>query len=273
MGGFQDTEDDGEQIMARPLEGKVAVVTGASRGIGRAIAERLAGDGALVAVHYGRNKGAADETVADIEAAGGKAFAVGADLSAKDGVKTLYARLDAKLQARTGGTQFDILVNNAAVAPFVDFENTTEAVMDEIYTVNVRSVFFATQEAAKRLRDGGRVVNISSGVVRTPVAQSIAYSLLKAPIDNVTKTLAVVLGPREITVNAVAPGLIETDMSAPLSGDGAAVERVKNLQALKRLGKPQDISDVVGFLARDESRWVTGQVIEASGGTALTFAP
>lgn len=259
--------------MAQSLDGKVALVTGASRGIGRAIAQRLAADGALVAVHYGRNKAAADDTVSAIEAAGGKAFAIGADLSAKDGVKTLYAGLDTELQARTGNTQFDILVNNAAVAPFVDFENTTEEVMDEIYAVNVRSVFFATQEAAKRLRDGGRVVNISSGVVRTPVAQSIAYSLLKAPVDNVTKTLAVVLGPRGITVNAVAPGVINTDMAAPLAQDPVAVESVKNLQALKRLGEPEDIADVVGFLAGGYSRWVTGQVIEASGGSALTFAP
>ncbi len=257
--------------MTSPLSGKVAVVTGASRGIGRAIAERLAADGALVAVHYGKSKPQADEVVSGITAKGGKAFAVGADLSAKDGVKTLFAGLDRELQARNGSNQFDILVNNAAIAPFVDFENTTEDVLDEIYTVNVRSVVLGTQEAVKRLRDGGRVVSISSGVVRTPVADAAAYSFLKAPIDNLTKTLATVLGPRSITVNAVAPGVIDTDMAAAIARDPTIAEAVKGKQALKRIGQPNDIADVVGFLAGPESRWVTGQVIEASGGTSLTF--
>ncbi|AHB47479.1 short-chain dehydrogenase [Hyphomicrobium nitrativorans NL23] len=256
--------------MARPLEGKVALVTGASRGIGRAIAERLAADGALVAVHYGSNRGAADETVGSIEAAGGKAFAVGANLAASDGVTTLYAALDKELQARNGSTALDILVNNAGIAPFVSFEDTTEEVLDEIYAVNVRSVFFISQQGAKRLRDGGRIVNISSGVVRTPFVDVAAYSALKAPLDNLTKTLAVLLGPRGITVNAVSPGAIETDMGAFLK-DPAVAEGIKSKQALKRIGQAEDIADVVGFLAGLESRWVTGQVIEASGGSALTF--
>jgi 3-oxoacyl-[acyl-carrier protein] reductase len=256
--------------MVRPLEGKVAVVTGASRGIGRAIAERLAGDGALVAVHYGKNRAAADKTVAAITGAGGKAFAVGADLAAKDGVKVLFAALDRELQARTGANRLDILVNNAAIAPFATFEDTTEALLDEIYTVNVRAVFLASQEAAKRLRDGGRIVNISSGVVRTPFPDVAAYSALKAPIDNLTKTLAVVLGPRSITVNAVSPGAIETDMGAFVK-DPAVAEGIKGKQALKRIGQPEDVAGVVAFLANGESRWVTGQVIEASGGTLLTF--
>lgn len=257
--------------MSRSLEGKVAVVTGASRGIGRAIAERLAADGALVAVHYGRNEAAAAETVSSITAAGGSAFSVKADLSAKDGVKVLFSSLDEELVARTGTAQFDILVNNAAVAPMVNFETTSEAVLDEIYTVNVKSVFLATQEAAKRLRDGGRVINISSGVVRTPIPDATAYSILKAPIDNLTKVLAPVLGARSITVNAVAPGVINTDMSAAFSRDPAAAEFVKSKQSLKRIGQPEDIADVVGFLSGIEGRWVTGQVIEASGGTSVTF--
>lgn len=252
------------------LTGKVALVTGASRGIGRAIAQRLAADGAFVAVHYGTNRAAADETVSVITAAGGKAFAVGADLAAKDGVKTLFTALDTELKARAGSTELDILVNNAAVAPFASFEETTEELLDQIYTVNVRSLFFVTQQAVKRLRGGGRVVNISSGVVRVPFPAVAAYSALKAPVDNLTKTLAVELGPRSITVNTVSPGVIETDMSAFVK-DPAAAENVKDKQALKRIGQAEDIADVVGFLAGIESRWVTGQVIEASGGTALTF--
>lgn len=257
--------------MSRPLEGKIALVTGASRGIGRAIAQRLAADGALVAVHYGKNKSSAEDVVADITAKGGKAFAVGADLAAKDGVKTLYAAFDKEVQARTGSTKFDILVNNAAIAPLANFDGTTEAVLDEIYTVNVRSPFLITQEGGKRLRDGGRVVFISSSVVRTPVTDAAAYSILKAPIDNLTKVLAVELGARSITVNAVSPGVIETDMSAAFSRDPAAIEFVKGKQALKRIGQPEEISDVVRFVSGPEGRWVTGQVIEASGGTNLIF--
>jgi 3-oxoacyl-[acyl-carrier protein] reductase len=257
--------------MARPLEGKIALVTGGSRGIGRAIAERLAADGALVAVHYGKNKSAADETVSAITAAGGKAFAVGADLAAKDGVKSLYSAFDAELKARTGSTQFDILVNNAGIAPFVGFADTTEATLDEIYAVNVRAVFFSTQEAAKRLRDGGRVVNLSSEVARSPAPALAAYSALKAPINNLTKSLAVVLGERSITVNAVAPGAIDTDMAAALVQDPAIAEHLKSQQALKRIGQPQDIADVVGFLASNASRWVTGQTAYVSGGAALTI--
>lgn len=256
--------------MSGSLEGKTALVTGASRGIGRAIAERLAADGALVAVHYGKNKSAADDVVAGITAKGGKAFAVGADLAAKDGVKTLYAAFDTALTARTGSNQLDILVNNAAIAPFATFEDTTEAVLDEIYTVNVRSPFFITQEGAKRLRDGGRIVFISSGVVRTPFPDVAAYSALKAPIDNLTKTLAVVLGPRSITVNTVSPGAIATDMGSFLQ-DPAMAEAVKSKQALKRIGQAQDVADVVAFATSADARWVTGQVIEASGGTVLTF--
>ncbi|HML44734.1 MAG TPA: SDR family NAD(P)-dependent oxidoreductase, partial [Hyphomicrobium zavarzinii] len=207
--------------MARPLEGKIALVTGGSRGIGRAVAERLAADGALVAVHYGKNRQAAVETVSSITAQGGTAFAVGADLAAKDGVKTLFAALDDELKARTGASQFDILVNNAGIAPFANFADTTEAILDEIYAVNVKSVFFVAQEASKRLRDGGRVVNVSSVVARTPSPDLIAYSALKAVINNLTQSLAVVLGARSITVNAVAPGAIDTDMAAALVKDPA----------------------------------------------------
>jgi NAD(P)-dependent dehydrogenase (short-subunit alcohol dehydrogenase family) len=256
--------------MSRSLEGKIALVTGGSRGIGLAISERLAADGALVGVHYGKNKSAAEDVVQGIEAKGGKAFAIGADLAAKDGVTVLYAALDRELQARTGSNELDIVVNNAAIAPFASFEETTEAVLDEIYTVNVRAPFFITQEATKRIRDGGRIVFISSGVVRTPFPAAAAYSALKPPLDNLVKTLAVVLGPRSITVNAVSPGAIATDMGSFLQ-DPAMADVVKGKQALKRIGQADDIADVVAFVAGADARWVTGQVIEASGGTLLTF--
>jgi NAD(P)-dependent dehydrogenase (short-subunit alcohol dehydrogenase family) len=256
--------------MSKPLSGKIAVVTGASRGIGRSIAQSLADDGALVAVHYGKNKGAADEVVAKIKSRGGDAFAVAADLSKAGAVQALFAAIDQELTARTGGTKFDILVNNAGIAPFLSFTDTTEEVLDEIYTVNVKSLFLITQEAVKRLKDGGRIISTSSNVARTPFPPVAAYSMLKAPLDNLTKSLAVELGPRAITVNAVAPGVIETDLAAFVrSADGEAFALGK--QALKRIGKPDDIADVVSFLAGPKSRWVTGQVVEASGGSALAL--
>ena len=257
--------------MSRPLEGKIALVTGASRGIGRSIAERLAADGALVAVHYGNSRAAAEDGVAGIAAQGGSAFAIGADLAAKDGVTALFAALDKELSARTGSTRFDILVNNAGIAPFVAFSETTGDVLDAIYAVNVRAVFFASQEAAKRLNDGGRVVNLSSEVAKAPAGKLPAYSLLKAPINNFTQALAVELGARGITVNAVAPGAIDTDMAAELVQDPETAEHLKEQQALKRIGQPRDIADVVAFFASDNSRWVTGQTVYASGGLALTI--
>jgi len=257
--------------MSKSLAGKIALVTGASRGIGRSIAESLGADGALVGVHYGKNKAAADEVVGKIKAAGGDAFAIGADLSKKGAAQALFAAFDQEVSARTGDTKFDILVNNAGIAPFVNFADTSEAVLDEIYTVNVRSLFLITQEAVKRLKDGGRIISTSTGAVRTPLPAVAAYSMLKAPLDNLTRSLAVELGPRAITVNAVAPGVIETDMAAAFVNNPEGQAFALSKQALKRIGKPDDIADVVSFLAGPKSRWITGQVVEVTGGSALTF--
>ena len=256
-------------IMTKPLADKIAVVTGASRGIGRSIATTLAADGALVGVHYGKNAAAADAVVAEIKQAGGDAFAFGADLAAKDAAATFYAGLDAQLVRRNGKPNFDILINNAGVAPFVGFAETTEEAMDQIYAVNVRAVFFITQAAVSRLNDGGRIVSTSSIVARLPYSAVPAYSALKAPINNLTKSLAIELGPRNITVNAVAPGVIDTDLADFVrSEDGAKM--ALSMQALKRIGKPEDVADVVAFLAGPRARWVTGQTIEAGGGSGLT---
>ncbi len=255
--------------MSKPLTDKIALVTGASRGIGRAIAERLAADGATVGVHFGKSANAAGEVVASVKAKGGDAFAVGAELTEKGAVAKLFAGVDAELSKR-GKTKFDILVNNAGIAPFVSFADTTEQQLDDIYAVNVKALYFITQAALSRLNDGGRIISTSSIVARAPFPALPAYSMLKAPVDNITKSLAVELGPRNITVNAVAPGVIETDMAEFVkSADGANLALSK--QALKRIGKAEDVADVVGFLAGPDSRWVTGQVVDVGGGGVLTF--
>ncbi len=256
--------------MTKPLANKIALVTGGSRGIGRAIATTLAADGATVAVHFGNSKAAADEVVAAIKASGGDAFAVGADLASTDAATTLFAALDAELKRRTGQMKFDILVNNAGVAVGADFAATSGQQIDDIYAVNFRSLFLITQQGAIRLNDGGRIVSVSSIVARTPIGMYAAYSALKPAVDNLSKMLAVELGARNITVNVVAPGNIETDMNG-FAGAAETREWVLSKQALKRVGKPDDVADVVAFLAGPRARWVTGQTIEAGGGSGLTF--
>ena len=256
--------------MTQPLDGKIALVTGASRGIGRAIATVLAADGAHVAVHYGRNPQAADDVVAQIKAAGGEAFKIAADLTQPDAASVLFAALDTQLQNRYGSTHFDILVNNAGVAPFLSFTDTTAAAIDEIYAVNFRALFLITQQAVSRVRDSGRIISTSSIVARTPAVMVPAYSALKPAVDNLSRSLAVELGPRNITVNVVAPGNIETDMNG-FAADPGMKEWVLSRQALKRVGTASDVADVVAFLAGPRARWVTGQTIEVGGGSGLVF--
>jgi 3-oxoacyl-[acyl-carrier protein] reductase len=244
------------------LSGRTALVTGASRGIGRAIAERLAADGARVAVHYGSNEAAAKETVAAIGE--DRAFAVRAELSAPDAVDTLFERLDEEFDG------LDILVNNAAIATSSDFENTTPEEFERIFAVNARAPFFITQRALPRLRDGGRIVNISSGVTRIAMPEIITYSMTKGALDTFTHTLAQQLGPRGITVNTVAPGIIDTDVNASwLRGDPEAEAAAAARAALGRVGRPEDVADVVAFVASDDARWVTAGWIDVTGGSEL----
>ena len=255
--------------MSQLLENKVALVTGASRGIGRAIALRLAQDGALVAVHYGRNSDAADTVVQKIEANGGAAFSIQAELGTLANVYALYEALDAALHQRTGTNQFDILVNNAGISIRESIEETTEKTFDELIAVNVKAPFFLIQQALPRLRDGGRVINLSSGATRVAFPDIAAYSLTKGAINTLSLVLAKQLGVRNITVNSLAPGFIDTDMNADVLQDEAVQKFVANLSALGRVGQPSDVADAAAFLASSESRWVTGQYLDVTGGSRL----
>jgi 3-oxoacyl-[acyl-carrier protein] reductase len=250
------------------LTGKVALVTGASRGIGRAIAERLARDGALVAVHYGSNASGARETVRTITDAGGRAFSVEARLdSSMDELDRLFAVLDKLLIEQTGEARFDILVNNAGVDRTGHIEEMTPEVFEEVFHTNVRGPFFLTQRALTRIRDKGRIINLSSGLVRAARPIKIVYTMTKGAIEKFTMVLAQQLGPRGITVNSVAPGAVATDMIAQLlQSNPHAIAEIAGNTALGRIGETRDIADVVAWLASDDARWITGNHIDASGG-------
>lgn len=251
------------------LDGKVALVTGASRGIGRSIAKRLAQDGALVAIHFGRNKTAADQTIREIESNGGKAFTVEAELNSISGVKKLIEQLDNELQLRVGTSAIDILVNNAGIGTQGTIEDTTEEAFDEIIAVNIKAPFFLIQQALPRLREQARIINISSAEVRIGLTGSIAYGLSKGALNTMTLPLAKHLGERGITVNTIMPGYTQTDINAKLLDDPEIRNFATDSSVFKRLGKVEDIADAVAFLASSDSRWITGQILDVSGGFLL----
>ncbi|MEU7583466.1 SDR family oxidoreductase [Streptomyces sp. NPDC041068] len=251
------------------LNGKVALVTGSSRGIGRGIAERLARDGALVAVHYGTSEAAAQETAAAIGEAGGRAFVVGAELGVPDDVDTLVTGLEAGLRAH-GESAIDILIHNAGLNLMGrPIEVLTPEEFDRMIAVNIKAPFFLTQRLLPRLRDGGRIINISSVSTRTASAHGIGYPLTKGALEVFSHTLAKHLGPRGITVNSVSVGFTHTDMTADVMADPANLERNISLTALGRIGRVPDIADAVAFLASDDARWITGTKIDVSGGVNL----
>ena len=254
--------------MTSPLQGKAALVTGASKGIGRAAAGRLARDGAFVILTYASDRRGADEAVRSIEAGGGKAVAVQADISALAGIKNLFSGVDAAL-AKNGFKSLDILVNNAGIYPMGTLFDTTEEVFDKTFGVNVKGLFFTTQEGVRRMGVGGRVINISTTLTRVGSGAMLAYSASKGAVDVLTRDMAVSLGPKGITVNAVNPGLVRTEGTAGMTASGDTVSYFSSQTALGRLGEPDDIADVVAFLAGDNSRWITAQTIEASGGYHL----
>ncbi len=251
--------------MSQLLANKTALVTGASRGIGRAIAKRLAADGAHVFVHYNSSSNSAEALVGEIEQAGGSAETVAANL---EDVKAVD-RLVEDIKARLGDRKLDVLVNNAGVLENPVFGEADGSALDRLLAVNVRAPYQITSGLVSSLADDARVLFTSSIVARTVFPGISAYALTKGAIDTLTRYLAAELGERGIRVNAIAPGAIDTDMAADFVGTDEGKAAVQQIQALKRVGQTDDIARVAGFLAGPDSGWVTGQVIDASGGSKL----
>jgi len=246
------------------LTNQIALVTGASRGLGRATAARLAEAGARVIVHYSASREQADTLVADIRAKGGTADAVGGDLAVADGAHRL-----AQAVRDLGIDRLDILVANAGVAGLASIEDQTVEDFDRQFAVNVRAPFFLVQQFLPVLSEGARIILLSSVVARAAFDHTAAYSATKGAVEVLTRNFAKELGPRGIRVNAIAPGAIDTDMAQGFIGSEEGREYIKSIQALKRIGQPDDIADAVLFLASDQSRWVDGRSLEVSGGANL----
>ena len=246
------------------LSGKVAIVTGGSRGIGAAIAKRLAADGASVIVNYANSPGAADEVVKEITAAGGKAVAVKADMGDPAQIPGLIAA------ATNEFGRLDFLVNNAAIMKRGFVPDITPEVIDQHLGLNVRGYLLAAKAAAAVIPSGGCIVNVASAISRMAYPGSVVYSMTKGAVDVMTRVLAAELGPQGIRVNVVAPGSTITDMNSAKSGktDEEAEQEIA-MTALRRQGQPADIADVVAFLCTDDARWVTGAWLDVSGGIRL----
>ena len=253
------------------LQGKTALVTGASRGIGRAIASALAEAGAHVLVHYGRSRQEAESLVACLHSKGGRADAIGADLLAPDGAILLAKQVRSILV----GNRLDVLVLNAGITKAARIADYTVEDFDNLFAINVRSPFFLVQQLLPVLVEGSNIIAISSAQARTVAGKpdlenpsTLAYASTKGAIETLVKNWAAILGPRGIRVNAVAPGVIDTDMSN-FTKTEAGREVALGMQALKRIGKPEDVADVVAFLASDAARWITGASIPVDGGSKL----
>jgi len=238
---------------------KAAIVTGASRGIGAAIARRLAEDGFAVVVNYGGSAGAAAKLVQEIEGTGGRAVAVQADVADPTAVQRLFNVADSAF----GGV--DVLVNNAGIMKLGRFAEVDDATFDQVVAINLKGVFNCLREASRRLRNGGRIVNFSSSVIGLYQPAYGLYAATKAAVEAMTRILAKELGPRGITVNAVSPGPIATELFLA-DKDEATVEHIKRMNPLGRLGEVEDIARVVSLLVGPDSGWINGQVVRANGG-------
>jgi 3-oxoacyl-[acyl-carrier protein] reductase len=246
--------------MAKKLEGKVAVVTGASKGIGAEIAKQLAAEGASVVVNYSSSKAGADKVVADITGKGGKAIAVQADVSKEADIKKLFA------ETKKAFGRLDVLVNNAGVYEFAPLEEITAENFNKQFGLNVLGLVLATQEAMKHFGDGGSVVNISSVVGKLAIPGATVYSATKAAVDSITRTLSAELGPKKIRVNAVCPGMVETEGNYTAKEGSEFRKGVEEKTPLGRIGQVDDIAPAVVYFASDDSKWVTGETLYIAGG-------
>jgi 3-oxoacyl-[acyl-carrier protein] reductase len=246
----------------KKLTGKVAVVTGASKGIGAAIAKALAAEGASVVVNYASSKSGAEKVVSEITASGGKAVVVQADIAKKADINRLFA------QTEKAFGQLDVLVNNAGIYEFLPVEQITEEHFHKQFDLNVLGLIFATQEASKHFGPaGGSVINISSVVSTLGVPGTSVYSATKAAVDAVTRSLAKELGPRKIRVNSINPGMVETEgthSTGIMQSD--ARKQTEATTPLGRIGQPQDVAPAVVFLASADSSWITGETLYITGG-------
>ncbi|HPG24149.1 MAG: SDR family oxidoreductase [Spirochaetaceae bacterium] len=248
------------------LAGKTALVTGGSRGIGRKIVDRLIDSGALVAFNYASNHAAAKEAVAEIEARGGEAFAIQAELGRDGSIESLVEALEAGLRERRGDPGLDILVNNVGGGSPARIAETTGEFLDQTYAVNLRAPFLLTRALMPHLRDGGRVVNISSATVRVGFEDAAAYVCCKAALDTFSHLLAKELGGRGITANSIAVGRTAGETNAEFFSDPARVAQIADVTALRRVGTEDDVAGVVHAVISPDAGWITGQVIDATGG-------
>lgn len=245
------------------LSGKTALVTGASRGIGRASARALAKAGAQVLVHYARGAKEAEAVVEDIRKAGGRADAVAADLAAPDGPHKLARQVRGII-----GDRLDILVANAGISKAATIEETTVADFDALFAVNVRAPYFLVQQLLPIMGNGSSITLLSSLAAHAVIGNLSVYAATKGAIDTLVRHFALVLGPRGIRVNAVAPGIVQTDMSNFTKTDQGR-DYALGIQALKRLAGPEDLGGVVAFLASDAARWISGDTLRVDGGSKL----
>lgn len=249
---------------------KWALVTGGSRGLGRNMAISIAKKGINVALTYNTNKSEAEKVVNEIRSIGQNAMALQLNTGDVKSFDSFFNQLSARLQEVSGSTNFDFLVNNAGTALYASFAETTEQQFDEVLNIHYKGVFFLTQKALAFLNDGGRIINISSGLARFSIPGSSAYGSMKGAIEVLTRYLAKELGPRGIAANVVAPGAIETDFGGGRVRDNKEMNaHIASITALGRVGLPDDIGGIVAFLCTEEARWINAQRIEASGGMNL----
>lgn len=252
------------------MSSKIAIVTGGSRGLGRNTVQHLAQRGADVILTYHSDQKAADEVVADVEKLGGKALAFQLDTGDSSSFQTFADEVRLALQQHWQRHDFNFLVNNAGMGISASFVDTTEAQVEALFNVHFKGVFFLTQKLLPLMADGGRIINLSSGLARFSLPGNSAYGAVKGAIDVLTRYMALELGPRRITVNSVAPGAIETDFGGGKVRDDAEINaQIASKTALGRVGVPDDIGALIASLLGNEHGWINGQRIEASGGIML----